>query len=55
MPAFEVRPGTINGLPWGAHVAREYAAPRRIGLYDVGGDSNCGLIVPAPSGYTWRQ
>lgn len=37
-------------------MAREYAAPRRIGLHDVGGGgSYCGLIVPAPSGYTWRQ
>lgn len=56
MPVFQVRPGTINGLPWGEYVAREYVAPHRIGLYDVGGgDSSCGLIVPASSGYLWLQ
>lgn len=50
------RPGTINGLSWGEYAAREYAAPHRIALYEVGGDEPyCGLIAPAPSGYLWRQ
>jgi len=50
------RPGTINGLPWGEYLAREYAAPRRIAHYDVGGGAPyAGLIAPAPGGYRWRQ
>jgi hypothetical protein len=48
--------GTIDGLRWGEYLAREYAAPRRIALYDVGGgEPYAGLIVPAPSGFRWRQ
>jgi len=48
--------GTINGLPWGEYLVREYATPRRIALYDVGGGgSYAGLIAPAPSGYRLRQ
>jgi hypothetical protein len=41
---------------WGEYVAREYAAPHRIALYDAGGGGlYCGLIAPAPSGYLWCQ
>jgi hypothetical protein len=49
-------PGTINGLAWGEYLAREYAASKRIALYEMGGGKPfCGLIVPAPSGFHWRQ
>jgi len=43
-------------LRWGEYLAREYTAARRIALYHIGGGKPCcGLIVPTPSGYWWRQ
>ncbi len=45
-----------SALTWGERLVQEYAAPRSIALYDVGGgEPYCGLIAPAPSGYLWRQ
>lgn len=52
----EPRRRAISDPTWGERLVQEYAAPHRIALYDMGGGSAyCGLIVPAPSGYLWRQ
>lgn len=52
----EPRPRAASGPTWGERLVQEYAAPHRIALYDIGGGAPyCGLIVPAPSGYLWRQ
>lgn len=54
--AAEQQRRAVSEPTWGERLVREYVATHRIALYDVGGgDPYCGLIVPAPSGYLWRQ